>query len=105
MGPKAKVGNVNAHYNLSFFLKGVMKMADVDVDPVGRHDKTDAQPDTDETIPFTLGEVIAGKSTWESKGEQETSFGGTSLQTPDAFNFNDFKIREGSLSTETRARH
>ena len=31
-------------------------MADVDIDPFGKHDKMDAQPDTGETIPFTLGE-------------------------------------------------
>ena len=49
-------------------------MADVDIDPLGEHDKTDAQPDepTSETIPF----MIEGGSTWEP--EQETSFKGTS---------------------------
>ena len=51
----------------------------MDIDPFGEHDKMDAQPDTGETIPFTPGGVIEGRSTWEP--EQETSFGGTSQKT------------------------
>ena len=36
-----------------------------DVDPFGKHDRTDAQPgEMGKTIPFTLGRVIEG-STWE----------------------------------------
>ena len=31
-------------------------MADVDIDPFSEHDKTEKQPDTGETIPFTLEE-------------------------------------------------
>ena len=54
------MGNVNAHCNSSFFLKGVLKIADIDINPFGKHDKTDAQCDTGETIPFTLGGVIEG---------------------------------------------
>ena len=48
LGPKelkAEVGNVNTHCNSSYFLKGVMKMADVDIDSFSEHDKTDTQPD------------------------------------------------------------
>ena len=53
-------------------------MADVDINPLGNHDKTDARSDkTGETIPpipFTPTGVI-GESTWEPEREQETSFG------------------------------
>ena len=36
-----------------------MKMADIDIDPVGDHDKTDSQPDeTSENIPVTPGGVM-----------------------------------------------
>ena len=34
-----------------------MKMADVNIDPLGKHNKTDEQPDTGKTVPFTQGEV------------------------------------------------
>ena len=53
-------------------------MADVDIDPFGEHDKTESRTDepTDEHIPLIPG---VGGSTWEpERGEQETSFGGTS---------------------------
>ena len=62
------------------------KMADVDIDPFGEHDKTE-EP-TDENIP--LDPVTPGRSTWDPSGvlglvgpweperEQETSFGGRS---------------------------
>ena len=60
-------------------------MADMDINPFGKHNKTDAvpdkQPDTDETIPFTLGGVIEGGSTWEPEREQETSFRGGKSQS------------------------
>ena len=56
-----------------------MKMADVDVDSVSDHDKTDTHPSRGETIPFTLGEMIEGGSTWEP--EQETSLGGGETQS------------------------
>ena len=59
--------------NSSSFLKGLMKMAHVDIDPFGEHNETDAQPDTGKTIPFTQGGVIDKGSNWEP--EQETSFG------------------------------
>ena len=55
-----------------------MKMADVDIDPFIKHGKTDAQPDTGETIPFTRGGVTGG-SAWEP--EQETSFRGKTRST------------------------
>ena len=42
-------------------------MADVDIDPVGDHDKTDVQPDeTGKNIPLTP-EGAMGESTWESE--------------------------------------
>ena len=49
-------------------------MADVDIDPFGKHDKTEEQPNTGETIPFTPPVVIKTPS-WEPEREQETSFG------------------------------
>ena len=42
-----------------------MKMADVDIDPFGEHDKGDEHSDEGETNPFTTGGVIEGGSTWE----------------------------------------
>ena len=36
-----------------------MKMADVDIDPSGEHDKADEYPGEDETIPF-----YPGRSDW-----------------------------------------
>ena len=66
------MGNVNTHCNSSSFLKGVMKMADVDINPLGKNGKMDAQPDRDETIPYILGGVIGGKLTWEPDREQKT---------------------------------
>ena len=36
-------------------------MADVNIDPVGEHDKTDSHPDeTGESIPLILGEALGG---------------------------------------------
>ena len=46
LGPKAQLRDLDTTCNLSYFLKGVMKMADIDIDPVGNHDKMDEQPDT-----------------------------------------------------------
>ena len=97
-----------------------MKMADIDIDPFGDHDKVDAQPDEPmgETIPLIRGGVIGGGSTWELECKQETSIRGKMLstrlkeaqveglyqklseetgQTPDAFHFDDFEIRDGRL--------
>ena len=95
-------------------------MADVDINPFGNHDKTDSHPDeTGETIPFTLGGVIEGGSTWKLECEQETSFRGrTDLgtevlreqakelyhvlheylgQTSETFHFDDFEPIDGEL--------
>ena len=68
-------------YSISshLFLKGVMKTADIDIDPFGEHDKIDKHPDESKTIPFTLGGVTEGGSTWEP--EQETSFRGGKTQS------------------------
>ena len=89
-------------------------MAEVDIDPFGKH-KTDKQPDVGEPVPFAPPVVIKTPS-WEP--EQETSFGRTSQrtevlrehvkplyhvlseetgQTPEAFHFNDFELRDGKL--------
>ena len=50
-------------------------MVDVDINPFGDHDKTDAHPDeTGENIPLTP-EGAMGGDTFEPDHEQETSFG------------------------------
>ena len=51
-------------------------MADIDTDPSGEHDRTE-EP-TDKNIPLT---PIGGGSAWEPEREQETAFGGKSLET------------------------
>ena len=51
-------------------VKGVMKMDDINL--FGVHDKTEQQPDTDETIPLTPSRIIGRKSNWEPVCEQET---------------------------------
>ena len=40
-------------------------MADIDIDPFGKHDRTESRPEepTDEHIP--LDPVTPGRSTWE----------------------------------------
>ena len=59
-------------------------MVDVDIDPIGEHDRTETRTDDDHTetgenIPFTP--VERGRSsTWEPEREQETSFGGRESQ-------------------------
>ena len=74
--PKVQMGELNTNCNSSVFLKGVMKMADVDINPFGDHNKTDAQPDeSGETIPLIPGGVRGG-ATWESECKRETLFGG-----------------------------
>ena len=56
-------------------------MANIDINPVGDHDKPDAQPDNpvSETIPLNPGGVIGGGSTWEP--EWELSFRGKTQST------------------------
>ena len=71
--------NINTNCKSSYFLKGIMKMDGID--PLGKHDKTDEQPETGETISLTQGGVTGGRSSWEPEREQETSFRGTSLRT------------------------
>ena len=46
-----------------------------DINPFGAYDKTDEQPDTSKTIPFTPGGVFK-RPTWEPESGQETSFRG-----------------------------
>ena len=99
-----------------------MKMADADIDPFGNHNKSDTQPDEpkSETILLTPGGVGGGMigrgATWEP--EREMSFAGTSIrekvlrehteglyqkpseithQTPEAFHFDNFELRDGKL--------
>ena len=53
-------------------------MADINIDPFGEHDRTESRTDEsmNEHIPLIAG---VGGSIWEpERGEQETSFGGTS---------------------------
>ena len=93
-------------------------MADTDIDPFGEHDSRTEEP-TVENIP--LDPVTPGGSTWESEHEQETSFGGKSLETlkyealesfvkslykrlsgsddeaPGTINFHNFDLRNGQL--------
>ena len=42
-----------------------MKMADIDIDPFGEHDKTDSHSDTGENILFNPGREMDGGSSWE----------------------------------------
>ena len=100
------------------FLKGTIKMEDVDIDPFGEHEsRTDDNTETGENIPFTP--VGGGRSTWEpDRGRQETSFGGESQRTklmkdyvrdlhkrlsenigksPELFHYDYFKLKDGEL--------
>ena len=61
MGPresKAQLGELDACYSLSSFLKDVMKMADIDIDPFSDHNKTD-EP-MGKTTPLTSGGGVTG---------------------------------------------
>ena len=93
------------------------KMADIDTDPFGEHESRPEEP-TDENIPLT---PVGGGSAWELEREQETSFGGKSLETlkyealesfvkslykrlsgsddepPGTINFYNFDLRNGQL--------
>ena len=76
MGPrelKAQLGELNTNCNSSSFLKGNMKMVDIDINPFGNHDKTEAWPaETGETISVNPGRVVmgGGGATWEPEREQ-----------------------------------
>ena len=61
---------------LQLTFKEMKKMADVDTDPFSEHDKTDEQPDTDETICFTSGGVIQSR-----EPEHKTFRGGKTQST------------------------
>ena len=55
-------------------------MANIDIDPFGEHDKTDAQHDeTGETIPLAPRGAIGG-ATWQPEREQERKFRGGKTQ-------------------------
>ena len=91
-------------------------MADVDIDPFGKHESRPEEP-TDEHIP--LDPVTPGVQTWEPTREQETSFGGRESQraklmkdyvkdlykklsenideTPELFHYDYFKLEGGEL--------
>ena len=62
-------------YNTSSFLESYEKMADVDIDFFGDHDKTDSHSDEGENVPLSPGGGAMGGSAWEPDREQETSFG------------------------------
>ena len=125
MGPrklKAQLGELDTNCNSSSFLKGIIKMEDVNVDPVSNHDKTDTQAyKTGETVPLTPGGV-GGAATWEP--ERETPFVGMSIrekvlrehieglyrklseiarQTPEAFHFDNLKLEMGNCATKASA--
>ena len=51
-------------------------MADVDIDPFGKHESRPEEP-TDENIPLDPVTPLRS-STWEPERKQETSFGGIS---------------------------
>ena len=102
-----------------------MEMADIDINPFSNHDKMDTQPDeTGKTIPLNPREVVVGgTATWKPEHIQETSFRGSqrirlkevqveglfqklteiTQQTPEAFHFNDFKLRDGELYYKDRS--
>ena len=90
-------------------------MADVDIDPFGKHESKPEEP-TNEHTPLT---PVGGGSTWEPKSEQEMSFGGRKYQrtklmkdcikdsykklsenigeTPKLFHYDYFKLEGGEL--------
>ena len=67
VGPweRAWRGDLGRSCNSSSFLKDVMKMVDVYIDPFSDYDKMDAHSNIGETIPFTAGGEVEGGSTWE----------------------------------------
>ena len=95
-------------------------MADIDIDPFKKHDKTKSRTDdyteAGKNIPFT---PVGGGSTYEpDRGEQETSFGGESQrtklmkdyvrdlykklsenvsETPELFHYDYIKLEDGEL--------
>ena len=93
------------------------KMADIDIDPFGEHDRTELRTDeTGENIPLT---PVGGGSTWEPEREQETSIRRREGQrnkllrdrveglyeklsqkwarTSEVFHFDLFELRDGNL--------
>ena len=77
---KVPLGDLDIYYSSSSFLKYYGKMADVDIDPFGDHDKTDSHPDEGEAIALNPGGGAMGGSTWEPEHKQETSFRGLKLK-------------------------
>ena len=75
---KGQVGELDATC-----LKGIVKMADIEINPFSNHDKMDAQPDEmTETVPLNpRGIVVGGSATWASECKQETSFRGKTQRT------------------------
>ena len=70
---------MNIHYKLSSFLKGVMKMDDIN--PISEHDKTEKQPDTGETIPLTLSGMIGKNLLGNRTAKQKHRFEGGKTQS------------------------
>ena len=116
--PKAQFGELDAHYNSSSFLKGVIKMADIDIDPFHDHDKMDPWPDkTGETLSHPrrssswrrsyLG-TRTRNAIWRKKSQRtrlkEAQVEGLyqkltkiTCQTPETFHFEDFELKDGEL--------
>ena len=71
MEPKAQLGELDTNCNSSSFLKGVMKMADIDINPFGEHDKPDEgmseHLDEGEMIPIKPGGVIGDQARGRSR--------------------------------------
>ena len=88
-------------------------MADIDIDPFGDH-----EPRPDEQMGKNIPVTSVWGSTWEPEREQETSFGEESQrielkkecvkglykilsesegETPEAFHFDYFKLKDGKL--------
>ena len=60
------MGELDTNCDLLSFLKGVMKMANIDIDPFGEHDKPDQgmseYPDEGEMILIDMGGVIGDQT-------------------------------------------
>ena len=77
---RAQLEDLDTTCNSSSFLESYEKMADVDIDPFEKHDKTDSHPDKTDLHPLPPVNP-GGGSTWEPDREQEASFGGTRQKT------------------------
>ena len=107
MGPrelKTHLRELDTNCNSSSFLKGIMKMANIDKASFGDHDKTDTHRDeTGEFIPLDPGGVMGRGAIREPENKQEASFGGKTQRSRlkeaqvEVFYFNDFELSDGEL--------